>query len=88
MQIENEYGAFGTEDYPHLEYLKSLMEQAGINELFVTSDSPLTAGDKGALPGVLQSANFYDDASGQLAALLELQPDKPVLVMEYWRYAS
>jgi hypothetical protein len=83
-QIENEYGAFGSEDKAHLEYLKSLLEAAKINELYVTSDSPLTARDKGAIPGVLQTANFYDDAKGQLDTLLELQPDKPILVMEYW----
>jgi len=51
--------------------------------MYVTSDSPLTAGDRGAIPDALQTANFQFNPVPQLDALLQLQPDKPVMVMEY-----
>ncbi|KAF7283583.1 hypothetical protein GWI33_023375 [Rhynchophorus ferrugineus] len=57
----------------------------GIVELLVTSDSPLSSGSQGSLPGLfLQTANFGGDANGQLNKLAELQPDRPLMVMEFW----
>jgi len=88
VQVENEFGAFGYSDFPrdrrYLGQVKQLLEQGGIAELLVTSDSPASSGDMGTLPGVLQTANFQDDAKAQLAALRRFQPDRPAMTMEFW----
>ncbi|XP_067000627.2 beta-galactosidase-1-like protein 2 isoform X2 [Anabrus simplex] len=84
LQIENEYGSFDVWDKVYLNLLKNLMNDNGITSMFYTSDSPTASGDRGALPGVLMTANFQTDAQSQLTTLHNLQPDKPLMVMEYW----
>ncbi|KAG8233442.1 hypothetical protein J437_LFUL010553 [Ladona fulva] len=88
FQIENEYGGFGEVGHPrdkeYLRFIKTTFEQNGLVELFVTSDTPRLSGDSGALPGVLQTANFNTAPESELNALKELQPDKAVMVMEFW----
>lgn len=55
FKIENEFGAFGYEDYPrdtqYLLSLKSVLETSGIESLLFTSDSPKLTGDFGSLEG-------------------------------------
>ena len=55
MQIENEYGAFGYDDFPrdtaYLESLKDALGQFGIESLLFTSDSPKGTQDFGSIPG-------------------------------------
>jgi len=38
----------------------------------------------GTLPGVLQTANFQSNPDGILSRLQEIQPDMPVMAMEFW----
>lgn len=38
----------------------------------------------GTLPGILATANFQEDCSIELALLKSHQPNKPLMVMEYW----
>ncbi|KAJ8937460.1 hypothetical protein NQ314_011849 [Rhamnusium bicolor] len=89
FQIENEYGNQEYQTFlPQKEYLEILHQiyvQNGIVELLVTSDSPLSHGDKGTLPGVfLQTANLGASPENQFRRLLELQPNRPLMVMEFW----
>lgn len=90
FQVENEYGNLENgdsfqPDKVYMEQLRQIFLNNGIVELLVTSDSPLYHGTKGTLPGELfQTANFGDDAARQLATLQELQPGRPLMVMEYW----
>ncbi|XP_060517546.1 beta-galactosidase-1-like protein 2 [Cylas formicarius] len=90
FQVENEYGnqEYGDVFQPekaYLEQLRQLFISNGIQELLVTSDSPLSHGDKGTLPGIfLQTANLGDGADEQLDKLEELQPGRPLMVMEFW----
>ena len=55
FQIENEYGAFGYEDYPrdtqYLHTMKLALEQFGIESLLFTSDSPYSTKDYGTTDG-------------------------------------
>ena len=55
MQIENEYGAFGYDDFPrdtaYLESLKDALGQFGIESLLFTSDSPKGTQDFDSIPG-------------------------------------
>ncbi|XP_015598574.1 beta-galactosidase-1-like protein 2 [Cephus cinctus] len=88
FQIENEYGSImedGT--IPDLEYLKALKDlfvKNNLVELFFTSDTPSLHGSAGSLPGILQTANFKQEPEREFMLLKELQPDKPLMVMEYW----
>lgn len=57
----------------------------GIVELLVTSDSPSLHGEAGTLPGlVLQTANFGSSPEIEFKALQGLQPNRPVMSMEFW----
>ncbi|XP_071440974.1 beta-galactosidase-1-like protein 2 [Hetaerina americana] len=88
FQIENEYGGFGPYSDPrdknYLEFIKKTFEDNGLEELFFTADSPVPSGDIGSLPGVLQTANFNNNPIMQLEALKNLQPDRALIVMEFW----
>jgi len=87
-QVENEYGHFGYDDgvrdTVHLENLKQTLISAGIETLLFTSDSPGTTYDWGSLPGELMTANFKFGGKAQLDSLLQFQPNKPIIVTEYW----
>ncbi|EEZ99315.1 beta-galactosidase-like protein [Tribolium castaneum] len=83
FQVENEYGNTKNNDTEYLTNLKVLFEENGIRELLFTSDTP-SNGFSGTLPGILATANFQDDARNELALLRKYQPDKPLMVMEYW----
>ena len=63
MQIENEYGAFGYDDFPrdtaYLESLKDALGQFGIESLLFTSDSPKGTQDFGSIPGGTYGPNCF-----------------------------
>lgn len=88
LQLENEFGytrvGLKPTDKNYLQSLKDLMTQNGIVELLFTSDSPLLNADTGALPGILQTGNFKNMERLHLNKLRALQPDKALMVMEYW----
>lgn len=84
MQIENEYGSYGN-DKTYLEHLRTAMIDRGIDVLLFTSDGPtdyMLQG--GTLPNVLATVNFGSHPEQAFAKLLEYQPDKPIVCMEYW----
>ncbi|XP_057663214.1 beta-galactosidase-1-like protein 3 [Diorhabda carinulata] len=87
LQIENEYG--NTNDHIHpvdinyLKILKRILRKNGIVELLFTSDTP-SNGFSGTIPGVLATANFQTQPIKELSLLKKFQPNKPLMVMEYW----
>ncbi|KAJ8965798.1 hypothetical protein NQ314_003896 [Rhamnusium bicolor] len=87
IQIENEYGGTKDGDNPvdtgYLQQIKELLTGNGIVELLYTSDTP-SNGFSGTLPGVLATANFQDQPIFELSILKIFQPNKPLMVMEYW----
>ncbi|KAK3923547.1 Beta-galactosidase-1-like protein 3 [Frankliniella fusca] len=88
FQVENEYGNTKepgkNTEIAHLQELKKLFEKAGLVELFFTSDTPSKGKQYGAIPGVLEVANFNVNATSELDQLKEFQPDKAAMVMEFW----
>ncbi|KAL9963399.1 hypothetical protein ACROYT_G026909 [Oculina patagonica] len=87
FQIENEYGSYPGADVKYLEHLKTIMINEGITELLFTSDNYLgLEKELLSMPNVLKTINFgvQKDAKLQLVQLKEKQPDKPVMVTEYW----
>ncbi|HEX8601574.1 MAG TPA: beta-galactosidase family protein [Pseudoduganella sp.] len=84
MQVENEYGSYGS-DRQYLEWLRALMVELGVEAPLFTSDGAtdhmLT---HGTLPDVFMTANFGSRAQGEFAKLREFQPGGPLMCMEFW----
>jgi beta-galactosidase len=84
MQVENEYGSYGT-DHEYLRHLEQGMRTRGVDTILFTSDGAtdwMLQG--GTLPDVLKTANFGTDVAQSLAKLREYQPEGPLMVGEYW----
>lgn len=84
LQIENEFGAAFSFDTEYLELLKQMFLDNNIIELLYTSDNIGTAWGRGTIPGVLQMANMNSMPRMELDFLKMAQPNKPVMVMEFW----
>jgi beta-galactosidase len=85
MQIENEYGSFGN-DRSYMEHLNNAMINRGVDVLLFTSDGYTDSNLQGGtlLPDVLATVNFGSRADEAFGKLLEYQPDKPLVCMEFW----
>ncbi|XP_051580249.1 beta-galactosidase-1-like protein 2 [Myxocyprinus asiaticus] len=82
VQVENEYGSYA-KDEQYLSFIREALLSRGISELLLTSDN--REGLKcGGVDGVLQTVNLQKLSYGDVHNLAELQPQKPLLVMEYW----
>ena len=64
-------------------FLKAQFDKYGLNELHITSDG-LSGLYKGAAPGALKTINFYNSPAKNLGGLLKKEPNKPLMVTEYW----
>ncbi|MEY9929103.1 beta-galactosidase [Catenulispora sp. GP43] len=82
VQVENEYGAYGS-DTAYMERLYEALASRGIDVPLFTSDQPGDLAD-GALPGVLATANFGGKVTASLAALRAQQPTGPLMCAEFW----
>jgi beta-galactosidase len=84
MQVENEYGSYGN-DKQYLYYLKEGMIRRGMDVLLFTSDGPMDEMlNGGTLPDVFKTVNFGSHPEEGFEKLLEYQPDKPMMCMEFW----
>ncbi|MCP2339341.1 glycoside hydrolase family 35 protein [Actinomadura rupiterrae] len=84
VQVENEYGSFGT-DRRYLEWVRDALLERGVDVPLVTSDGPtdhmLTGG---SVPGAAATANFGSDPETAFATLARYRPDDPPMCMEFW----
>ncbi|WP_062105841.1 glycoside hydrolase family 35 protein [Bacillus niameyensis] len=84
LQIENEYGSFGN-DKQYLEYMRDDLKRRAGDTLLFTSDGPATSMFSGGMiDGVLETANFGSRGLDAFAALKKVQPDAPVMCLEFW----
>lgn len=84
VQIENEYGAYGS-DRAYLAELVRITRDAGITVPLTTIDQPTPEMLRdGSLPGVHMTASFGSRATERLATLREHQPAGPLMCMEFW----
>ena len=84
-QIENEYASFSPGSKEYLQFIRDVFYENGLDCLHYTSDNSFGGdGQSGTLPGVLQTANFQVNPDSILSRLQEVQPDMPVMSMEYW----
>ncbi|MFE2557846.1 beta-galactosidase [Streptomyces sp. NPDC059352] len=82
VQVENEYGAYG-DDTAYLEHIADSLRACGIDVPLFTCDQPVDL-ERGALPGVLATANFGSRSAHNLAALRALRPEGPLMTTEFW----
>ncbi|XP_056634820.1 beta-galactosidase-1-like protein 3 [Diorhabda sublineata] len=90
FQVENEYGS--TErigkfkpDKIYLRELRNLFLKNNIVELLVTADGTSSHADRGTIPEYfLQTSNFGGNPIYEFNKLKELQPNRPVMSMEFW----
>lgn len=84
MQVENEYGSFGT-DKKYMQYVEMGLKQRGIDVLLFTSDGWTDANlQGGTLPGVHKTVNFGTKAHDAFIKLRQVQPRGPLMCSEFW----
>src|SRR3984885_8449542 len=84
VQVENEYGAYGS-DKAYLSELAGLLRETGITVPLTTGAQPV--GDmlaNGCLPGVLATGSFGSHVDERLATLRAHQGDGPLMCSEFW----
>lgn len=84
VQIENEYGAYGT-DKTYLRRLMELTREIGVTVPLTTVDQPVDDMlDDGGLPELHKTASFGSRAEERLATLRKHQPTGPLMCSEFW----
>ncbi|KQQ05939.1 MULTISPECIES: glycoside hydrolase family 35 protein [unclassified Rathayibacter] len=84
VQIENEYGAYGS-DKEYLAELVRVTRDAGITVPLTTIDQPTPQMlADGSLPGLHLTGSFGSRTPERLATLREFQPTGPLMCMEFW----
>ncbi|XP_028818023.1 beta-galactosidase-1-like protein 2 isoform X2 [Denticeps clupeoides] len=82
FQVENEYGSY-SKDKHYMTFIKEALLSRGISELLLTSDN--REGLKcGGVEGALRTINLQKLSYGTMQYLANMQPEQPLLVMEYW----
>ena len=96
VQIENEYAGYGDRFKPgnldpeFLGWLAQTVRDTGCEELLFTSDFGLDLakyeipGYGAALEDALWTVNFKDSPELYFGELEKIQPDGPLMVMEWW----
>ncbi|XP_018554454.1 beta-galactosidase-1-like protein 2 [Lates calcarifer] len=82
VQVENEYGSYA-KDEKYMPFIKNCLQSRGINELLLTSDN-WEGLRYGGVEGVLKTINLQRLSFGAIQHLADMQPQKPLMVMEYW----
>jgi len=84
MQVENEYGSFGS-DKEYLAFLRDLLIELNVDCMLFTSDGPtIQMLSGGTLPDLWMTANFGSNPERAFTVLRQFQPDGPDMCMEYW----
>ncbi|MFG2907463.1 beta-galactosidase family protein [Kitasatospora sp. NPDC048286] len=82
VQLENEYGAYGS-DTVYLAELADLLHTHGVDVPLFTCDQPADLA-RGGLDGVLRTVNFGSRVDAGLAELRRHQPTGPLMCSEFW----
>ncbi len=85
MQIENEYGSYGS-DRDYLRFLAQQMRENGVEVPLFTSDGETNYFlYTGTLPEVFKTVNFFcEDMAYAFGDIRRMQPDLPLMVGEFW----
>ncbi|KAG7222803.1 hypothetical protein INR49_016076 [Caranx melampygus] len=82
VQVENNYGAFA-KDESYMLFIKDALQSRGISELLLTSDNHNTL-KSGGVEGAIRSLKLQKLNQRDIQDLNALQPNGPVMVMDYW----
>jgi beta-galactosidase len=84
VQIENEYGAYGT-DAAYLRSLVDVTRASGVDVPLTTVDQPMDGMLRsGAVEGAHLTGSFGSRAAERLAVLRRHQPTGPLMCSEFW----
>ncbi|GAA1778532.1 beta-galactosidase [Pseudarthrobacter sulfonivorans] len=84
LQIENEYGAYGS-DKAYLQHLVDLVKRHGVDTPLFTCDQPFsTMIEDGSLPELHKTGTFGSRSLERLAFIRERQPKGPLMCAEFW----
>ncbi|MFM2720278.1 glycoside hydrolase family 35 protein [Microbacterium mcarthurae (nom. nud.)] len=84
VQIENEYGAYGS-DKDYLRELVRVTRDAGITVPLTTVDQPMPwMLENGSLPELHLTGSFGSRSAERLETLREHQPTGPLMCSEFW----
>ena len=84
VQIENEYGAYGS-DKDYLRSLVAMTRERGITVPLTTVDQPMAEMlANGSLPELHRTASFGSRTAERMAILREHQPTGPLMCSEFW----
>lgn len=84
MQVENEYGYYGS-DSAYMETMKKMMTDRGVIVPLVTSDGPYEESlSCGRVEGVLQTGNFGSHTKERFELLKKHVGNAPLVCTEFW----
>ncbi|WP_196070854.1 beta-galactosidase [Bacteroides thetaiotaomicron] len=85
VQVENEYGAFGT-NRPYIKEIKDMVKAAGFTDVPLFQCDWSSNFEKNALDDLLWTINFGTGANinKQFERLKKLRPNTPLMCSEYW----
>lgn len=85
VQVENEYGAFGT-DKPYVAEIRDIVRAAGFTEIPLFQCDWNSNFENNALDDLLWTINFGTGANidNQFKRLQELRPNTPLMCSEFW----
>jgi len=85
VQVENEYGAFGT-DKPYIAEIRDIVKSAGFTDIPLFQCDWNSNFENNALDDLLWTINFGTGANidDQFRRLLELRPNTPLMCSEFW----
>ena len=84
MQIENEYGYFGT-DKAYINAIKDMMVERGVVVPMITSDGPFEESlSCGHIDNILSTGNFGSHTNERFQILKDFQSNSPLMCAEYW----
>lgn len=86
FQVENEYGGYSEDlSSEYMIHLRNVMVDEGLTELMFTSDNLwIMEQEKYRLPGAFLTMNLQKDEVDSIKRLKKLQPNRPLMVAEFW----
>lgn len=85
VQVENEFGHFGTRDPEYLRAMEQALRSGGHRGLLFTGDGATEAyQQRGGTKDLLKAVNFAGEAKSAFATLAAVQPGKPRFTTEFW----
>ena len=84
VQVENEYGSFGS-DHEYMKGILTALKNANLDEVLLYTADGASELAAGTLPGIHAVANFAPgEAQSEFAKLQKFRPGTPVMSGEYW----